>query len=62
MNPLPGHILLLEDMAVDPVVHSSFGPVVMPLLHGLLTAPSWQTFPSLACGWALATDRHTITT
>ena len=34
----------------------------MGLFPGLLTAPSWQSFSLLACGWALATDRHTITT
>jgi hypothetical protein len=62
MNHLPGHRLLLEDIAVDTFVHSAFGTVVMSLFQGLLTAPSWHTFPSLACGWALATDRHTITT
>jgi DDE superfamily endonuclease len=62
MNHLPGPILLLEDIAVDTFVHSSFGTVVMTLFQGLFTAPSWQTFTSLACGWALATDRHTITT
>jgi hypothetical protein len=28
----------------------------------IFTAPSWPTFTSLACGWALAGDRHTITT
>ena len=55
-------MLLLEDIAVDTFVHSSFGTVVMTLFQGLFTAPSWQTFTSLACGWALATDRHTITT
>ena len=53
---------MLEDIAVDTFVHSSFGTVVMTLFQGLFTAPSWQTFTSLACGWALATDRHTITT
>jgi hypothetical protein len=47
---------------VDPFVHSAFGTVVMPLFPGLFTAPSWQTVTVLACGWALATDRHTITT
>ena len=47
---------------MDTFVHSSFGTVVMTLFQGLFTAPSWQTFPSLAGGWALATDRHTITT
>ena len=53
---------MLGDIAVDTFVHSSFGTVIMPLFQGLFTVPSWQTFPSLACGWALATDRHTITT
>src|SRR6266487_3365094 len=62
MNHLPGHILLLEDIAVDTFVHSSFGTVVMTLFQGIFTAPSWHTFTSLACGWALAGDRHTITT
>jgi DDE superfamily endonuclease len=62
MNHLPGHLLLLEDIAVDTFVHSSFGTVVMTLFQGLFTAPSWQTVTSLAWGWALATDRHTITT
>jgi DDE superfamily endonuclease len=54
--------LLLEDIAVDTFVSSSFGTVVMTLFQGLFTAPSWQTFTSLACGWTLAGDRHTITT
>jgi hypothetical protein len=53
---------LLEDIAVDTFVYSSFGTVVMTLFQGFFTAPSWQTFTSLACGWALAPDRHTITT
>lgn len=53
---------MLEDIAVDPFVHSSFGTVVMTLFQGIFTAPSWHTFTSLACGWALASDRHTITT
>jgi len=35
---------------------------VMGLFQGLLTAPSPQTCALLACGWALATGRHTITT
>lgn len=34
----------------------------MTLFQGIFTAPSWQTFTYLACGWALARDRHTITT
>ena len=53
---------LAEDIAVDPFVHSSFGTVVMALFQGLFTVPSWHTFTALACGWTLATDRHTITT
>ena len=47
---------------MDTFVHSSFGTVVMTLFQGILTAPSWHTFTSLACGWALASDRHTMTT
>jgi hypothetical protein len=62
MSHLPGQTLLLEDLAVDTFVHSSCGTVIMPRFQGLFTAPSWQTLPSLACGWAVATDRHTITT
>jgi DDE superfamily endonuclease/Archaeal putative transposase ISC1217 len=53
---------LLEDITVDTFVHSSFGTVVMALFQGLFTVPSWHTFTALACGWALATDQHTITT
>jgi len=34
----------------------------MGLFQGLFTAPSWQTFVLLACGWALPSERHTITT
>src|SRR5262245_52636721 len=34
----------------------------MGFFHGVFTAPSWQNCVRLACGWALATDRHTITT
>jgi hypothetical protein len=62
MSHLPGQTHLREDIAVDTFVHSSFGTVVMPLFPGLFPAPSWQTFTCLACGWSLATDRHTITT
>jgi len=62
MSHLSEPTLLLEEIAVDTFVHSSFGTVVMTLFHGLFTAPSWHTFTLLACGWALATDRHTITT
>ena len=45
-----------------PFIVSSFGIFVMGLFQGLFTAPSWQTFTLLACGWALAGERHTITT
>jgi hypothetical protein len=34
----------------------------MGLFAGLFTAPSWQTFLLLTCGWALTSERHTITT
>jgi len=54
--------LLPEDIAVDTFLTSSFGFFVMTLFQSLCTAPSWQTFTYLACGWALARDRHTITT
>jgi hypothetical protein len=47
---------------VDTFFVSSFGTFVMGLFRGLFTAPAWQSFSLLACGWALATDRHTITT
>ena len=62
MSHLTGETLFLKDIPVDTFVHSSFGTVVMTLFQGLFTAPSWHTFTSLACGGALATDRHTITT
>ena len=47
---------------MDTFFVSSFGTFVMGLFHGLFAAPSWQSFALLACGWALTTDRHTITT
>jgi DDE superfamily endonuclease len=47
---------------VDTFFVSSFGTFVMGLFHSLFTPPSWQSFALLACGWALATERHTITT
>ena len=47
---------------MDTFVYSSFGTLVMTLFQGIFTAPSWQTFTALACGWTLAGDRHTITT
>src|SRR5215510_6391073 len=62
MSHLPRQTLSLEDIAVDTFVYSSFGTVVMTLFQALFTHPSWHTLTSLACGWALATDRHTITT
>ena len=62
MSHLPGQTLLLEDIAVDTFVYRHLEPLSWDLFQGLFTAPSWQTFTSLACGWALATDRHTITT
>ena len=62
MSHLTGQTLFLEDIAVDTFVHSSFGTVVMTLFQGFFNAPPWQTFTSLACGWSLASDRHTITT
>jgi hypothetical protein len=62
MSHLPRQTLSLEAIAVDTFVYSSFGTVVMTLFQGLFTHPSWHTLTSLACGWALATDRHTITT
>jgi Transposase DDE domain len=47
---------------VAPFIVSSFGLFVMGLFQGLFTAPSWQTFLLLTCGWALTTEGHTITT
>jgi len=49
-------------MAVDTLGSASFGTVVLTLWGALCTAPSWRTCTLLACGWALATDRHTLTT
>jgi hypothetical protein len=59
---LPIQTVFWEDIAVDTFFVSSFGAFVMGLFHGLFTAPAGQSFSLLACGWALATDRHTITT
>ena len=47
---------------MDTFCASSFGTFVMTMFQGLFTTPSWQTFPSLACGGVFARDRHTITT
>lgn len=41
---------------------SSFGRFVMSVFQEFFTTPSWQTFTWLACGWALASERHTIST
>jgi hypothetical protein len=54
--------LVPEEMTVDPCWASFCGCFGMPLWHGILTAPAWQPFTSLAWGWAVARDRHTITT
>ena len=62
MSHLPRQTLSLEDIAVDTLGHSSCGTVVMTLFQGFFTAPSWHTCTLLARGWALATERHTITT
>jgi DDE superfamily endonuclease len=58
---LRSQTILLEDSAVAPFIVSPFGTFVMGLVAGLFSAPSWQTFTVLACGWALAGERHTIT-
>lgn len=56
------HPVLAEDIAVDTFVISSFGSFVMVLFQPLFRVSAWQTFSLLACGWALASERHTITT
>ena len=40
---------------------SSFGTVMTAWCAGILRAPSWHRFPSLASGWSLAWGRQTIT-
>jgi hypothetical protein len=52
----------LEDIAVDTFFVASRGTFVMALFQALFTTPSRQSFSVLACGWILATERHTITT
>jgi hypothetical protein len=52
----------LEDIAVDTFMVSSFGSFVRVLFQPLFRDTAWQTFSLLACGWALASERHTITT
>ena len=59
-NPL--QLIFMEDTAVDAFLTSSFGTVVMTLWPGVLSAPSWHNFTSLAYGGALACGRQTITT
>jgi hypothetical protein len=54
-------LIFMEDIAVDAFLASSFGTFMMTLWHGVLSAPSWQNFTSLAYGWALAWGRQTIT-
>ena len=46
---------------MDAFLTASFGTFVLTLWHGVLSAPSWQNFTSLASGWALACGRQTIT-
>jgi len=52
----------MKDTAVDAFFTSSFGTFTITLWHGVLSAPSWQNFTSLASGWARARGRHTLTT
>ena len=51
----------MEATAVDAFLTSSFGTFMMTLWHGVLSAPSWQTFIYLAYGWAMASGRQTVT-
>jgi hypothetical protein len=51
---------LLEDIAVDTFIVSSFGRFVMVLFQPLFRASAWQTFLWLAWGWVMSTQRHTI--
>jgi hypothetical protein len=45
---------------VDTFFVSSFGMFVMALFQPLFTASAWQSFSVLAWGWALSTQRHTL--
>ena len=45
MSHLPGQTLLLEDIAVDTFVHSSFGTVVMTLFQGFFTGNARHANP-----------------
>ncbi len=58
----PNRTVFLEEMAVDTFLSISFGTLLMHLFQGPFSGRSWQSFTYLACGWALARDRHTITT
>lgn len=46
---------------MDAFLTSSCGTFVMTLWQGVLSAPSWHNFTSLASGWVLAWGRQTIT-
>ncbi len=59
-NPLQR--IFIEETAVDTFLTSSFGTCMRTLWHGVLRAPSWHNFTSLASGWALASGRQTIPT
>jgi hypothetical protein len=60
---LHSQTIFWEDITVAPFIVSSFGRFVMSLFAGLFSAPSWQTFMVLACGWVVAGgERQTITT
>jgi hypothetical protein len=52
----------MEDIAVDTFVASSFGTCMTALFPGVLRAPSWHSFASLASGWSVAWGRQTLTT
>jgi hypothetical protein len=60
---LRNQTVVLEDVAMAAFSVSSFGVSVLSLFADLLTAPPWQTFTTLAYGWAVAGgERQTITT
>jgi hypothetical protein len=52
----------MEDIAVDTFLASSFGTFMTARFPGVLSAPSWHSFTSLAYGWSVAWGRQTITT
>jgi len=52
----------MEDIAVDTFLASSFGTFMTALFPGVLSAPSWHSFTSLAYGWSVAWGRQTLTT